>query len=66
MGGNFSNFKILNKVCLKPLKVLYSNADCFTISKQSELKFYIQEKDPDIIAITDILPKTPAFDIDAS
>ena len=65
-GETFNNFKILNKVCLKSLKVLYTNADCFTISKQTELKCYIQEKDPDIIAITEILPKTSAFNIDAS
>ena len=63
---NGGNFKFLNKVCLKSLKVLYTNADCFTTSKQTELKCYIQEKDSDIIAVTEILPKTSAFDINTS
>ena len=45
------------KCCFKSLKVVYTNADCFTTSKQTELQCYIQEKDPDIIAITEIFPK---------
>ena len=48
------------------LKVLYTNADGFTISKQTELKCYIQEFEPDIIAITEILPKHTVFYLDAS
>ena len=48
------------------MKVLDANADCFTISKQNELKCYIQEFEPDIIAIKEILRKDTVFDHDAS
>lgn len=42
---------------------MYTNADCFTISKQTELKCYIQQAAPDIIAITEILPKHTVFEL---
>ena len=48
------------------MKILYTNADCFTVTKQTELKCYIEDKSPDIIAITEILPKNTNFDIDSS
>ena len=48
------------------MKVLYTNADCFTISKQTELGCHIQNNKPDIIAITEVLPKHHAVDISAS
>ena len=48
------------------MKILYTNADCFNVTKQTELKCYIEDKSPDIIAITEILPKNTNFDIDNS
>ena len=48
------------------MKILYTNADCFFVTKQTELKCYIEDKSPDIIAITEILPKNTNFDIDSS
>ena len=44
------NCLVVNKTVFNSLKVLYTNADCFTISKQTELGCHIQNNKPDIIA----------------
>ena len=49
--------KIINN-----LKVYYTNCDCLTLSKKRELEVIIQEEDPDIIALTEILPKRSLYE----
>ena len=44
------------------LKVYYTNCDCLTLSKKRELEV-IQEEDPDIIALTEILPERSLYEI---
>ena len=44
------------------LNVLYTNSDCFTLSKRKELKLYLQDRSPDIIGITEIFPENKCFD----
>ena len=46
-----------------PLKFLYSNCDCLTQSKISELEQYIVNELPDIMALTEIFPKHSHFGI---
>ena len=47
------------------LKIIYTNADTLT-NKLDELKMIIETKQPDIIAITEIYPKTKIFELDIS
>ena len=51
-----------HQTLLKKNKILYTNADCFTLSKREELKVIIQESSPDIIGITEVFPKNKLFD----
>ncbi len=44
------------------LKTIYTNIDCLTKSKKSELEIMISTDKPDIVAITEIFPKNSAFD----
>ena len=46
-----------------PLKVMYSNCDCLTQSKLSELEQYIVSDSPDIIVLTEIFPKHSSLGI---
>ena len=46
-----------------PLKVMYSNCDCLTQSKLSELEQYIVNDSPDIIVLTEIFPKHSSLGI---
>ena len=46
-----------------PLKFLYSNCDCLTQSKISELEQFIVNESPDIMALTEIFPKHSHFGI---
>lgn len=43
------------------LKVFYTNADCLSLAKKDELEIYVRENSPDIIGITEVLPKRSAF-----
>ena len=38
-------------------KIFYSNSDCLTQSKMSELEHYVFKDSPDIIVLTEIFPK---------
>ena len=40
------------------LSVLYSNVDCLTQSKKLELEYLLSNKKVDIVALTEIYPKT--------
>ena len=46
-----------------PLKILYSNCDCLTQPKISELEQYIVNESPEIMALTEIFLKHPHFGI---
>lgn len=41
--------------------VFYTNADCLSLAKKDELEMYVRENSPDIIGITEVLPKRSAF-----
>ena len=43
------------------LKILYTNCDCLTQNKLSELICYKQSQSPDIIALTEVLPKVSSL-----
>lgn len=42
--------------------MFYTNCDCLTQTKKSELEALVSTDNPDIIALTEILPKTSLFD----
>ena len=49
--------KVIHKVCkLGKLNCMYLNADTLT-NKLSELKFLLKENKPDIVGISEVLPK---------
>ena len=37
----------------------YTNCDCLTQTKLSELQCFIRTNSPDVVALTEIRPKTP-------
>ena len=47
----------------KNLSVFYANCDCLSQVKRLELESYIQLNSPDIIALTEILPKYKVFEV---
>ena len=47
------------------LKIIYTNADSLT-NKLNELKMIIEAKEPEIIAVTEIFPKSKNFELDIS
>lgn len=47
---------------VKSIKLLYTNCDCFTQTKVSEIECHIQSFSPDIITLTEIFPKNKVFD----
>ena len=57
-----SNFNGVNNSIstknLEKLQVLYTNCDCFTKTKLSELQEYVNKHSPDIIAITEVFAKS--------
>ena len=54
--GNFNEFKTINS-----LKVLYTNADQF-LNKRDDFLLHIAGNEPDVIMITEVLPKVqPSF-----
>ena len=55
-------FKLQTSDTFQNFKILYTNADCFTLSKREELNVIIQESSPDIIGITEVFPKNKLFD----
>ena len=50
VNSNFSSFK-----------VLYTNCDCLSQVKKSELEYYQQKELPDVIALTEVFPKNKIF-----
>ena len=48
------------------MKVFYTNCDCLTQTKLSELQCYIRTNSPDVIALTEILPKNYLFETSAN
>ena len=42
---------------------MYTNCDCLTQTKLIELTHYVQSNSPDVIALTEILPKNSLFDV---
>ena len=48
------------------LKVFYTNCDCLTQIKLSELQCFIRTNSPDVIALTESLPKNPLFESSAN
>ena len=59
-----SNERIFNdKNEEHPLKVLYSNCDCLTQTKLSEIEQYVSEDSPDILVLTEIFPKHSVFEL---
>ena len=44
------------------LNILYTNCDCLTQTKLSELHCYIESYSPDIIALSEVLPKSSTFE----
>ena len=47
------------------LKIYYTNCDCLTQSKLMELKVFVDQCNPDIIAITELYPKNYIFSPDS-
>ncbi|MES9881396.1 MAG: reverse transcriptase domain-containing protein [Sedimenticola sp.] len=58
--SNFRNGKLSNT----GLKVFYTNCDVLTNTKISELEHYVKTDSPDIIALTEVLPKRSLFTIE--
>ena len=52
---------------IKNLKIIYTNADCLT-NKKAELNMIIHnmEREPDVIAITEVKPKSSKYTVTAS
>ena len=60
--SNFSDVNVHHNILnLNKSQVLYTNCDCLTQTKLSELKNFVAEKSPDIIAITQVFPKNSIF-----
>ena len=58
--SSFSNVNN-NLVGLSELKIYYTNCDCLTQIKFSELLIFVHTKSPDILALTEIFPKNYIF-----
>ncbi len=43
--------------------MIYTNADCLSASKRSELECTVELQIPDIIAITEVSPKNKEFEL---
>ena len=43
--------------------MFYTNCDCLSQTKKVELESYIQSNSPDVIALTEVLPKNSIFDV---
>ena len=43
--------------------MIYTNCDCLTQTKKVELENYVQQNSPDIIALSEVLPKNSIFDV---
>ena len=43
--------------------MFYTNCDCLSQTKRVELESYIQTNSPDIIALTEVLPKNNLFHV---
>ena len=43
--------------------MFYTNCDCLSQTKKVELESYIQSNSPDVIALTEVLPKNSVFDV---
>ena len=43
--------------------MFYTNCDCLSQTKRVELESYIQTNSPDIIALTEVLPKNSLFHV---
>ena len=60
--SNLNNVNIHHSILnLDKLQALYTNCDCLTQTKLSELKNFVAKKSPDIIAITEVFPKNSIF-----
>ena len=44
------------------LKIFYTNCDCLTPAKKREMEAIIYKDNPDIIAITEVLPKRSLYE----
>ena len=60
--NNVSSVNSLSETC--GLQILYSNCDCLSQSKPSELENYVEQQQlqPDLIALTEVLPKHNIFE----
>ena len=75
-GNNFWRLELVIQIALKQcqsqlkiaknrrLKVLYCNADTFTQEKKHELQVLMAEDQPDIVAMTEVIPKGRSYKID--
>ncbi|MEW8547283.1 MAG: reverse transcriptase domain-containing protein, partial [Candidatus Thiodiazotropha sp.] len=63
VSSDHGNFNTVNKNSLKlsDLKIYYTNCDCLTQTKFSELQNLVDTESPDIIALTEIFPKNYLF-----
>ena len=62
--SNFNDVNVHHNILnFGKLQVLYTNCDCLTQTKLSELKKFVAEKSPDIIAITEVFSKNSIFPI---